>query len=756
MCTMKTSLFCAVAVCLAAIGETSIAAPRASRLIAVPRTVPVVLDGDLGEWDLSGAIDSMYEESMVPRFTARFAAMYDADALYLAAHVADDSPLRNRHDPRVDPADAWRGDCLQVRLNTDPTMPLPLQANEFDARNGGKASTDSRIVHLTLWCFSDRKEPCLMVEYGFDFHGRKVLTGPQSGLAFKLDADGRGYTLEARVPWSLIATAPGQSTPKAGDRVAFTLQPLWGDAAGDRLVLSYNEVESAKGFHFLSATDWGVLEFAPKGNLPLSQRAVSPQRAMEPLTIELPVDSQTRSLSAAVWSPQGELVRTLPAATDPRLRDGKAEIHWDGLDDDGRPLPAGPYTVRSLTHRGVGERWVTSVHSAGVPPWKTDDGAGGWGGDHGAPVAAAAGGGQMFLAWEFSEAGFTTIAVDERLAAGGKPRKHWGAGSVLEIGLWTAALASDGALVFVGQDGKRWGDSPGSGAPNRAGVVLWNAQTGRAENFPFGKRILDVAVWNDLPPASPLAGASNLSGLAVAGDRLYASLRHDGKVAVFNWKTGRRLNDLAVSDPRGLAVRKDGALAVASGKGLLRLDPADGKTTPLAADLSDPQGVACDGEGNLYVADQGTAMCVRVYAADGRPLRTVGKPGGRPALGRFDPSGMYMPHGIAVDSQGKLWVAERDNRPRRISVWDARTGKLLADLLGPGHYAVNGGADLARPSWVNTHNALFEVDYASGAVKTLSTILRPRGLQFDTDGESNLLFFRHVNGRTYVVHCGAR
>jgi len=735
-------------------GVRTEAADRASRLVAVPRSGEVKLDGRLDDWDLSAALDSVYEPALAPRFSVRFAAMYDAEALYLAAHFVDDSPLVNRNDPNVNAAQAWRGDCLQVRLAPDPTMPLPLKANEFDARRGVKESTDPRIVHLTIWYFTDRKLPCMTIDRGFDFHDKKLLVGAEAPVVFRADDDGQGYTLEARLPWRLLAASPGQPVPKAGQRFALTLQPLWGSASGDRLLLSYYEVESAKGFHFQGAAGWGVLELAREGRIAPHRRAVQPAELAEPLQLTIPVgDPQAASLSAAVWSAQGELVRTLPSMAPLVLESGRAIVRWDGLDDDGRPLPPGQYTIKFLTHRGVSERWLTSLHNAGVPPWKTDDGTGAWGGDHGVPVAAAAGGGRVFLSWGFSEAGFTTIAVDEQLSPDGKPRKRWGAGSVLEIGLGTQAIATDGQRVFVGQDGRRWGDHHSSDRPNRAGVIIWNAETGRAENFPFGKRILEVSLWQG-QAAEGHHDAMNLAGLAVSGDRLYVSLRRDGKVMAYDWTTGQPLRQFDIEQPKGLAVEPNGTLAVVSGRRLVRLDPETGAVAPLAAGLADPWGAAVDPQGAIYVSDRGEAMCVRVFTPDGKPLRTIGKPGGRPALGRFDPNGMLNPRGIALDAQGKLWVTESDNTPRRISVWDTRSGKLVADLLGPGHYAINGAVDLARPSWANTHHTLFEVDYATGAVKTLATLLRPRGLQFGTDGDARPVFFRHCKGRTYLVHCG--
>jgi len=92
-----------------------------------------------------------------------------------------------------------------------------------------------------------------------------------------------------------------------------------------------------------------------------------------------------------------------------------------------------------------------------------------------------------------------------------------------------------------------------------------------------------------------------------------------------------------------------------------------------------------------------------------------------------------------------------------VSVW-SQEGTLLADLLGPGAYAVEGIADDAKPGWVNVHSTLFDVNYNTGAAETLATLARPNltGLQFGHDGWNmgRALKIRHLRGRTYVVHTG--
>lgn len=756
-----------VMICVSASAQVQ----RTDRILAVPAG-KVVLDGDLKEWDLSAAIESAFDEALRPKFTVRLALMYDTQALYIGAHFADDTPLLNRHNPAVEPNIGWNADALQVRLCSDPSAPYPLPNSNSD-----------RICHLTMWYFTDGKLPVLHIQYGMDYHGTKIWTGRDSGVVFKADKDGKGYTLEARVPWSRLNA---QGPPKPGERIAIVFQPQWSDSTGWKQVLTFNEVIREAGFSFQGAGMWGQAIFLEKGRLAPAERPKTPAERDQPLSLSLPMpDGQAKWVSAAIFDSEGTLVRTLPPVELTGKQAGKVlELRWDGLDDDGNPLPPGRYRVEVLTHRGIGQRYVASLHSAGNPPWRTDDGTGAWGGDHAPPLAACSDLQRVYLGWMISEAGWAVIAVDQRLTPEGKPRKYWGQGCVLDIGILLTAMATDGERVFVAQDGRPWG---GGGEKNTAAIVLWDAKAGRPVNFPFGKRALVVSEWPDSlkpPELTPYERLSiyhpeitrkrpwerfqdkdfgpqelglNLMGIGVIGDVVYASLRLENKVVAFNWRTGEKVAEYELPAPAGLAVEKTGTLLVVSGKGLVRLDPGSRQIMRLAEGLAAPWGVAAGPDGRIYVTDCGDAMCVRIFQADGTPAGTIGKPGGRPWVGLYDPEGMLRPAGLTVDAEGKVWVTEFDDTPRRVSVWST-DGKLIADLLGPGAYAVEGKADEEHPRWINLHNTLFELDYATGKSRPVATLVRPQmtGLQLTPDGGfmGQAFRFRHHDGDHYLAHAG--
>ena len=114
----------------------------------------------------------------------------------------------------------------------------------------------------------------------------------------------------------------------------------------------------------------------------------------------------------------------------------------------------------------------------------------------------------------------------------------------------------------------------------------------------------------------------------------------------------------------------------ASDRTLLRSFPKE--TGDAKGKLYSPTNVAVDQQGRVYVADTG-AFCIQVYGADGNYLRTIGRQGVGP--GRF-----ARPRGIAVDHEGRIYVA--DAATQVVQVFD-NEGRLLIffgdpSITGPG------------------------------------------------------------------------
>jgi hypothetical protein len=171
--------------------------------------------------------------------------------------------------------------------------------------------------------------------------------------------------------------------------------------------------------------------------------------------------------------------------------------------------------------------------------------------------------------------------------------------------------------------------------------------------------------------------------------------------------------------------------------------------------LDTPTGIAVSTNGTIYVANAGKSQSVAVFDASGKYLRTIGKPGGRLAVGKYDRKGLYAPGGIALDEQNRLWVAETEDAPKRISVWDTVSGKNTAEYFGGSSYFGYGYIDPAKPGEMLAHNVLWAIDWKTLKGTPTTTIWRkltPDMIEApNPDGYQGLArIFTAADGRQYL------
>ncbi|HEY1065647.1 MAG TPA: hypothetical protein VGE52_06050, partial [Pirellulales bacterium] len=184
---------------------------------------------------------------------------------------------------------------------------------------------------------------------------------------------------------------------------------------------------------------------------------------------------------------------------------------------------------------------------------------------------------------------------------------------------------------------------------------------------------------------------------------------------------------LPIDNPRGLAFDEKNGLLVLSGRKLVRISLAVGdrsEPTPvIETGLEDPRHVALDAAGDLYISDRGASQQIKVFSPEGKLLRTIGK-AGAPQAGMYDPLHMNNPNGLGLDSHGRVWVAEDDFHPKRVSVWSP-DGALVRAFYGPGEYGGGGVLDSQDKTKFFYKGQEFRLDWTSGADKLVRVFYRP-------------------------------
>jgi RNA polymerase sigma factor (sigma-70 family) len=482
---------------------------------------------------------------------------------------------------------------------------------------------------------------------------------------------------------------------------------------------------------------------SPAPGIPVNTDAPSPPSRGLALKYDVPFEG---NVSLGVFDKKGALLRWL--VRDERRRAGENAELWDGLDQYGKPVAAGDYDWRALVHPPVTLKHAMTVGNPGTPPWPTPDDRGDWIGDESSPQGAATDGAWVYLASPCSEKGFALIGVDE---AG---QRQWGTPSGLHPRCVSLAVGGDFLYaLYSGPEGTdRSMNFNGKNAVERALLVCLDKRTGKPARFTRNAPALRVHSWPyredvhflwDLRARSAFAPdvyggqpryfcadvgeTTGALGIAATPSRLYVSLFYEDRLLVLDAETAKPVDEIPLPKPAGLhALDGETLLAVSAGT-VVKVDARSKRVTPLVTQgLAAPFNVTADRNGRVYVADWGASFQVKVFSADGRPLRAIGKAGGRPWVGAWEPGGMILPRGLAVTRAGALWVAEDDSSPCRVSVWNAETGARVRDYLGPATYG--GGPPFWRdprdPSTLLAEGVLWRVDEARRSAVPLSTPFR--------------------------------
>jgi hypothetical protein len=298
-------------------------------------------------------------------------------------------------------------------------------------------------------------------------------------------------------------------------------------------------------------------------------------------------------------------------------------------------------------------------------------------------------------------------------------------------------------------------------------------------------KVSSVVGWTDpVFPGDGLAGGAERTPQGAPGGEV--QLNHptdlaetpDGKILVMAWHN-HKLREI---DPGTGNVR----IAAGAGAGYA----GDGMATA-AMLLRQPKALELDGDGNMYILDQGNLRIRKIERATGTVSLVAGNGmqggdgDGGPALEaklNFETGSNPEPSGGMTFGNGKLYVA--DTLSSRVRAIDLATG-MISTVVGtgtPGYAGDNGPATAAQLSFprdleigpdghlyiADTDNSVIRaVDLESGIIRTVAgtgelgldaggsrpaletKLARPFGIEFDPEG--SLYICDTINSRILKV-----
>jgi trimeric autotransporter adhesin len=237
----------------------------------------------------------------------------------------------------------------------------------------------------------------------------------------------------------------------------------------------------------------------------------------------------------------------------------------------------------------------------------------------------------------------------------------------------------------------------------RAILALLIVATARGQNFPTVISTVAGGGSSDNVPAttSPVAPAS----VAVDG-----------------------AGNLFIADSRNNRIRKvdtSGIITTVAGNGAASFSGDGGPAT--GASVNNPQGVAIDSAGNLFIADFANSRIRKVDHAT-QVITTVAGNGTASFAGDGGPATaaeLNFPVGVAVDSSGNLFIADTGNK--RIRKVD-HTTQNIATVAGNGNFASSGDGGPATSAGmeaetvaVDSSGNFFIADFGNNRIRKVDT-----------------------------------
>ena len=273
--------------------------------------------------------------------------------------------------------------------------------------------------------------------------------------------------------------------------------------------------------------------------------------------------------------------------------------------------------------------------------------------------------------------------------------------------------------------------------------------------------LLVFIVFLILPAVSYAQTRTAVAGNGTFGFSGDGGLATDAQIANSTWTvTIDNSGNLFIADQGNHRIRRvdasTGYITTVAGDGSSSFSVDDGLTLATDASISNPYGVVVDNAGNLFFADFINDRIRRVDAITDIITTVVGTgtPGSSGDAGPASLAQLNSPAGIAMDSAGNLFIADSaNNRIRRV---DASTGNITT-VAGNGGIGFSGDGGLATNASfffpygvaVDSNGNLFIADTfnkrirrVDGSTGVITTIVNSPGFVFNLslDNAGNVFY----------------
>ncbi|MCY7409264.1 MAG: hypothetical protein LH473_03250 [Chitinophagales bacterium] len=239
----------------------------------------------------------------------------------------------------------------------------------------------------------------------------------------------------------------------------------------------------------------------------------------------------------------------------------------------------------------------------------------------------------------------------------------------------------------------------------------------------------------------------------LAGTGAYGSI--DGKSGEATFQSPEDVaidlqGNIYVADALGNRIRKittSGVVSTIAGNGIAGFADGNG----MVAQFLYPRGIACDLQGNIYVAEEGNNR-IRKITADGMVSTYAGTGIAGFADGNAAGAQFSAPMDVAIDAQGNVYVTDEGNqRIRKITT----AGQVITLAGNDAGYADGNGSEAKfqnpRGITLDAEGNMYVADGGNNCIRKITaagmvSTLAGNGIAGNTDGDATVATFSFPTG----------